>query len=69
MGIGKELMDRTEKAIKDVGGCGVYVETSSKEQYHPTRQFYLKMNYVQKAFFEDFYDKNDGKIVYVKMVN
>jgi ribosomal protein S18 acetylase RimI-like enzyme len=42
MGIGKELMDRTEKAIKEIGGNGVYVETSSKEQYHPTRSFILK---------------------------
>jgi len=68
LGIGKELMDRTEKAIKEIGGNGVYVETSSKEQYHPTRSFYIKMNYIEKALFEDFYDKNDGKVVYVKFL-
>ena len=61
-------MDRTEKAIKEIGGYGIYVETSSKEQYHPTRSFYTKMNYIQKALFEDFYDKNDGKVVYVKFL-
>jgi len=69
LGIGKELMSQTENAIKDIGGFGVYVETSSKDQYLPTRSFYLKMDYVQKAFFEDFYDKNDGKVVYVKFLN
>lgn len=68
MGIGKELMDKTEQAIKAIGGCGVYVETSSKELYHPTRSFYLKMNYTEKALFEDFYDKDDGKVVYVKFL-
>ncbi len=69
LGIGKELMDRTEKVIKEIGGIGVYVETSSKELYHPTRSFYLKMNYIEKALFEDFYDKNDGKVVYVKFLS
>lgn len=69
LGIGKMLIDETEKAIKEQGGNGIYVETSSKEQYHPTRAFYIKMNYIQKALFEDFYDKNDGKVVYVKFLN
>lgn len=68
LGIGKKLIDETEKAIKNLGGHGIYVETSTKDQYHPTRSFYLKMNYLQKAVFEDFYDKNDGKVVYIKYI-
>jgi len=68
LGIGKKLIDETEKAIKNLGGHGIYVETSTKDQYHPTRSFYLKMNYIQKAVFEDFYDKNDGKVVYIKYI-
>ena len=68
LGIGKKLIDETEKAIKNLGRHGIYVETSTKDQYHPTRSFYLKMNYLQKAVFEDFYDKNDGKVVYIKYI-
>jgi len=68
LGIGKKLIDETENAIKNLDGHGIYVETSTKDQYHPTRSFYLKMNYIQKAVFEDFYDKNDGKVVYIKYI-
>jgi ribosomal protein S18 acetylase RimI-like enzyme len=68
MGIGRFLLSITEQEIKRAGGNGIYVETSSKEQYMPTRVFYEKNNYQLKARFEDFYDTNDDKLVYVKYV-
>lgn len=67
-GIGKRLLQETENAIKTAGGHGIYVETSSKDQYTPTRAFYEKNNYLLKARFKDFYDTNDDKCVYVKNV-
>jgi ribosomal protein S18 acetylase RimI-like enzyme len=67
-GIGKQLMKSTERAIKDLGGRTIYVETSSKEQYTPTRKFYDSTNYLLKAQFEDFYDIGDDKLVYIKKV-
>jgi ribosomal protein S18 acetylase RimI-like enzyme len=67
-GIGKRLLQETENAIKAAGGHGIYVETSSKDQYIPTRAFYEKNNYLLKARFRDFYDTNDDKCVYVKNV-
>lgn len=67
-GIGRKLLQETEKAIKAAGGHGIYVETSSKDQYLPTRAFYEKNNYLLKARFENFYDTNDDKIVYVKYI-
>lgn len=65
-GIGKHLLQETEKAIFNSGGKGIYVETSSKGQYAPTRAFYEKNQYLLKARFEDFYEQGDDKLVYVK---
>ena len=65
-GIGRKLLAETERTIRELGGNGIYVETSSKELYAPTRAFYLKNGYQEKARFEDFYDLGDDKVVYVK---
>ena len=65
-GIGKYLLQETEKAIFTLGGNGIYVETSSKEQYAPTRGFYEKNQYLLKARFENFYAPDDDKLVFVK---
>jgi len=67
-GIGGLLLKETESVIRTMGGNGVYVETSSKELYTPTRAFYERNNYLQKACFDNFYDHGDHKIVYVKYV-
>lgn len=65
-GIGKYLLLETEKAILLAGGQGIYVETSSLEQYTPTRAFYENNQYILKARFENFYSRGDDKLVYVK---
>ena len=68
LGIGKELMVRTEKLIKKQGGRRVYVETSSREQYVPTRKFYLSCDYFIEAQLKDFYGPNDDKCMFVKVI-
>ena len=65
-GIGKFLLQETEQAIFLLGGNGIYVETSSKEQYNPTRAFYEKNQYLLQARFKDFYAQDDDKLVFVK---
>lgn len=67
-GIGRALLRETEKAIKNAGGITIYVETSSRDQYTPTRAFYEKNGYIVKAIYEDFYDRGDNKVVYIKKV-
>jgi ribosomal protein S18 acetylase RimI-like enzyme len=67
-GIGRALLRETENAIWKAGGTGIYIETSSKPQYTPTRAFYEKNGYILKARFEDYYDRGDDKIVYKKKV-
>jgi len=66
LGIGRELMKRTEKRILHSGGGQVYIETSSRNQYAPTRAFYERCGYRRAALLPDFYAPGDGKIIYVK---
>jgi len=65
-GIGKALLARAEQAIIVSGGSRIYIETSSRELYEPTRRFYLSCGYRQEAFIKDFYSPGDGKIIYGK---
>jgi ribosomal protein S18 acetylase RimI-like enzyme len=65
-GLGKYLMKKMEDYIKAAGGIQIYVDTSSKKQYLPTRKYYKKSGYKQIAFFKDFFDYGDGKVVFYK---
>ena len=65
-GLGKIVLREVEKVVAASGGKSVYIETSYLPKYEPTRAFYLKNNYTEKARFEDFYDDGDDKVVYVK---
>lgn len=65
-GIGKKLLAECEKQIAELGGLRVYVETSSRRQYEPTRHFYQRCGYERGAVLEDFYSPGDAKIIYVK---
>lgn len=65
-GLGKKLLLEAEKIIRASGGLKIYVETSSREQYQPTRSFYERRGYQQAAFLEDFYAPGDSKIIYLK---
>jgi Acetyltransferase (GNAT) family. len=66
IGLGKDLMKRTEKIIYDLGGKRIYVETSSRDQYQPTHGFYESCGYHKEAALKDFYMEGDSKIIYVK---
>ncbi len=67
-GLGKQLLKTTEDTIKRLKGSGIYVETASRALYTPTRQFYEKNGYTLKAQFEDYYDKGDDLVYYVKRI-
>jgi ribosomal protein S18 acetylase RimI-like enzyme len=66
-GIGKALLAETEARIRQAGGRRVYVETSSRAQYAPTRAFYERAGYCREALLVDFYAPGDGKVIYVKV--
>ena len=65
-GIGKKLIYETEKTIMERGGKKIFAETSSKDSYYGTRQFYMKCGYFEVVVIKDFYDDGDDKIVYLK---
>jgi ribosomal protein S18 acetylase RimI-like enzyme len=67
-GVGRILLEAAEARIARDGGRGIYVETSTKDQYHPTRAFYEHFGYQKAAVLADFYAPGDGKVIYVKPV-
>lgn len=67
-GIGKALMRKSEECIAAMGGTRVYIETSFRAQYVPTRQFYFACGYQEAAVLADFYAPGDGKVIYLKVL-
>ena len=60
------LIQATEAEIPALGGTRVYIETSSRELYHPTRRFYERCGYALEAVLKDFYTPEDDKLIYRK---
>jgi ribosomal protein S18 acetylase RimI-like enzyme len=67
--IGSELLQRVELAVVRAEGTHIYVDTSSREQYVPTRAFYLRRGFEVAASFPDFYAPGDGKLVFSKVLS
>jgi len=65
-GIGRALLEAAEQVMAARGAQRIYVDTSSRPQYAPTRLFYTACGYREAAFLEDFYAPRDGKIIFVK---
>ncbi len=67
-GIGRRLLEATESAITSMGGTRIYIETSSRDLYQPTRAFYLAHGYEEVAVLADYYAPGDNKVIYVKVL-
>jgi GNAT superfamily N-acetyltransferase len=67
-GLGKQLLEASENAIRDLGGNRVYIETSMRPLYEPTRAFYVARGYTAAAVLDDFYAPGDAKVIYVKVI-
>ncbi|MFW6236603.1 MAG: GNAT family N-acetyltransferase [Desulfovibrionales bacterium] len=65
-GIGRLLLNESERRIKDHGGARIYVDTSQRLQYASTRVFYERSGYRLESLLQDFYAPGDGKAVYCK---
>lgn len=65
-GLGREIMQRSEEIAAQLGGSRMFVDTSARAQYAPTRAFYERMGYTAAARLEDFYAPGDAKVVYAK---
>jgi ribosomal protein S18 acetylase RimI-like enzyme len=69
LGIGRELLAETERAVAMQGGGHLYIETSSRAPYARTRAFYSRAAYLEVARLEHFYADGDAKIVYCKLID
>lgn len=67
-GIGKKLLEHAENFAKENNGRWILAETSSKESYTATRNFYMRNNYSIVSQIKDFYTVNDNLIVFGKYI-
>lgn len=67
-GLGRQLLRAAEKQIAAAGGRRVYIETSGKPQYEPTRQFYERCGYRLEARLPSFYAEGDDKLIYQRVL-
>lgn len=68
-GVGRTLMRETEETIRARGGAKVWVETSGREEYAPTRAFYQRCGYRVAAVLDDFYAPGDAKVIFERRLD
>jgi len=68
-GVGRLLERACAESVRGLGGRRIYVDTSSREQYAPTRAFYASCGYREVARLDDFYAAGDGKVIFVKSLD
>jgi GNAT superfamily N-acetyltransferase len=68
-GIGGVLMEATETRIIRAGGTRVYIDTSGRPQYAPTRMFYERHGFRCEARLSDFYAARDDRLIYAKALS
>ncbi|RJX34985.1 MAG: GNAT family N-acetyltransferase [Desulfarculus sp.] len=68
-GLGAELLARAEARAAAAGGRSMYVETSSRPLYDPTRRFYEARGYRVLAVLSQFYAPDDDKVIYGKRLD
>lgn len=68
-GVGRQLMVEVEETIARLRGRMIVVETSSRDDYGPTRAFYETLGYDQAADIAHYYAPDDRLIVYTKLLD
>ena len=67
-GIGRALVAETERLSREAGAAAMFVDTSGRVQYAPTREFYARMGYRVHEVVRDFYAPEDDKVIYRKLL-
>lgn len=68
-GIGKKLLEHAEQFVNEQNGRWLIAETSSKDSYSATRNFYMRNNYSIISEINDFYSVGDDLVVFGKYFN
>jgi len=61
-------LKEAEERVRSLGGKVLWIETSGRSLYEPTRHFYLKNGYELEATLREFYGPGDPKLVYRKVL-
>jgi GNAT superfamily N-acetyltransferase len=67
-GYGRKIVAFVENEVKRRGGKLLVIETSSKESYGATQEFYLKIGCTLAATLPGYYDEGDDKLIYLKTI-
>ena len=65
-GLGSQLLAHVERTMQADGGRLIVVETSSREDYAPTRGFYEARGYTRAAVLPGYYAPGDDLVIYLK---
>jgi len=65
-GFGRRLIRESERRALESGATRMFVDTSGRAQYAPTRAFYERMGYSEEARLRDFYAPGDDKVIYAR---
>jgi ribosomal protein S18 acetylase RimI-like enzyme len=65
-GWGEQLHDEVGRRILAAGGRRVYIWTSSRDQYLPTRRFYERLDYIKEATLRNYYREGEHLVIYGK---
>jgi ribosomal protein S18 acetylase RimI-like enzyme len=68
LGLGRRLLVEAESRMAAAGAQQVYIDTSGRQQYSPTRAFYERSGYQVAGRLSDFYAPGDDRVIYVKRV-
>ena len=59
-------MDEVHRRIALTGGGRICLDTSGRDEYEPTRGFYLSNGYRIVASLDDYYAPGDAKLILQK---
>ncbi len=68
-GWGEQLHAEVEKRVLRSGGRRLYIWTSSRDQYVPTRRFYERLDYVKEATLRNYYRPGEHLVIYAKSLS
>ena len=67
-GVGRALIAACEEAVRELGGRILIAETSGTAEYESTREFYVRVGYVNEATIKDFYKVGDDLKIFIKRI-
>jgi len=68
-GIAGRLINFIEDDLKTKSARAIMVETSSRPEYKPARNFYAKTGFSEVCIIRDFYTLGNDKVIYRKDLN